>query len=336
MTGSSTGWPSAASPRWPRCSTGTSRSRSRTRGGWLDRDTASRFAEYAAIVAERLADRVDLWITLNEPMVVMTYGYALGMHAPGKALMLDALPVAHHQLLGHGLAVRALRDAGARQVGIANHFMPARAASAGPRTTPPPRRSMPSSTGSSPTRSCSAAYPDLGVDLPHVRDGDLAVIVRAHRRRSASTTTTRWAWRSRPTATRCRSRWRGCPAYPVTGMGWPVVPDGLRRLLIDPQARYGAALPPIHITESGCSYDEAIDDPQRIDYLRAHIDAVRAAMDDGVDVRGYYVWSLMDNFEWTEGYGPRFGLVHVDYATQQRTPRSSFAWYRDVIERSGT
>ena len=115
-------------------------------------------------------------------------------------------------------------------------------------------------------------------------------------------------------------------------MGWPVVPDALRTLLLDAATRYGAALPPIHITESGCSSTTAgARRPARIDYLDGHIGAVRPAIDEGVDVRGYYVWSLLDNFEWAEGYHPRFGLVHVDYETQKRTPRASYAWYRDLI-----
>jgi beta-glucosidase len=109
------------------------------------------------------------------------------------------------------------------------------------------------------------------------------------------------------------------------------VPGALRDLLLDLRRRYGAALPPIHITENGCSYDERLDDTDRVAFLDAHLRAVREAMDEGVDVRGYYVWSLLDNFEWAEGYHARFGLVHVDYPTQRRTPRASYAWYRDLI-----
>jgi beta-glucosidase len=302
------------------------------KGGWLNRDTASRFAEYAGIVAERLHDRVGLWITLNEPMVVMAWGYAFGVHAPGKALMLDALPVAHHQLLGHGLATRALREAGARAIGIANHFMPAQAVTPDDAEAAEAFDNLLNWQFTDPI--LRGVYPDLGQDLPHVRDGDLATIcapidVLGVNYYNAMNVT------RPPEGDPLPFAMAEMPGVPVTGMGWPVVPDGLRRLLIALKARYGEALPPIQITESGCSYDEAIDDPQRIDYLDRHINAVRSAMDAGVDVRGYYVWSLMDNFEWNEGYGPRFGLVHVDYETQRRTPRSSYAWYRDLIRRGG-
>ena len=301
-------------------------------GGWLSRDTAARFAEYAAIVAERLADRVGLWITLNEPMVVMAYGYAFGMHAPGKALMLDALPVAHHQLLAHGLATTALRDAGARKIGIANHFMPARAAKPEDAAAAQAFDNLLNWQFTDPI--LHGRYPDVGADLPHVRDGDLATIaapidvlgVNYYNAMGVA---------APPEGDPLPFTMTELPGVPVTGMGWPVVPDGLRDLLLTLKDRYGDALPPIQITESGCSYDESLDDQHRVDYLDAHIGAVRAAMDAGVDVRGYYVWSLMDNFEWNEGYDPRFGLVHVDYATQRRTPRASYAWYRDLIAGSG-
>ena len=126
------------------------------------------------------------------------------------------------------------------------------------------------------------------------------------------------------------------PGYPVTAFGWPVVPAGLTELLILLRERYGAALPPVYITENGCSADDqvtagAIGDQDRISYLDGHVRAVHKAMEAGVDVRGYFVWSLMDNFEWTEGFHQRFGLVHVDFTTQHRTPKASFAWYHDLI-----
>jgi beta-glucosidase len=302
-------------------------------GGWLNRDTASRFADYAGAVAERLGDRVGLWITLNEPMVVMAWGYAFGVHAPGRTLMLDALPVAHHQLLGHGLATRALRDAGARAVGIANHFMPARPATPGDGEAAQAFDNLLNWQFTDPI--LRGAYPDLGPaghDLSHVRDGDLAAIAEPIDVLGVNYYNAMNVTRP-PEGDPLPFAMAEMPGVPVTGMGWPVVPDALRELLLTLRTRYGDALPPIQITESGCSYDESLDDPQRIDYLDRHIGAVRAALEAGVDVRGYYVWSLMDNFEWNEGYGPRFGLVHVDYATQRRTPRASYAWYRDLIRR---
>jgi beta-glucosidase len=126
--------------------------------------------------------------------------------------------------------------------------------------------------------------------------------------------------------------------YPTTGFDWPVVPEGLHALLTWLKSEYGEALPPIYVTESGCAYPDVVGpdgrchDPDRVSYLDSHIRAVRAAIADGVDVRGYFVWSLLDNFEWAEGFTQRFGLVHVDFATQTRTPKTSYAWYRDMIK----
>jgi beta-glucosidase len=298
--------------------------------GWMNRDTAHRFAEYAAIVAERLADRVDLWITLNEPMVVMAYGYAFGIYAPGRALMMDALPTAHHQLLGHGLAVAALRDAGATRVGIANHYTPAWPAGDTPEDAAAAAAFDDLLNWQFTDPILSGRYPELGLDLPHVRDGDLEIIGAPIDALGVNY--------YRPTGVTAAAAddalpfgMRDLTGFPTTGLGWPVVPDGLHRLLVTLRDRYGAALPPVYVTESGCSYDETLADDHRIGYLRAHVDAVRAALNDGIDVRGYYVWSLLDNFEWSEGYHPRFGLVHVDYATQRRTPRASYSWYRDLI-----
>jgi beta-glucosidase len=299
-------------------------------GGWMNRDTAARFADYAAIVAERLADRVSLWITLNEPMVVMAYGYAFGTHAPGQTLMLGALPAAHHQLLGHGLATTALRAAGAQRIGIANNYTPAQAASDRPDDLAAAKAFDNLLNWQFTDPILRGAYPDLGVDLPHVRDGDLATIVAPVDVLGVNYYSPVGVAAPGP-GDALPFTMTEVPGAPLTGMGWPVVPDALRRLLLTLRTRYGAALPPIQITESGCSYDESLDDQARIDYLSGHVDAVRAAMEAGVDVGGYYVWSLLDNFEWAEGYGPRFGLVHVDYETQRRTPRASYAWYRDLI-----
>ncbi|MEV4391503.1 GH1 family beta-glucosidase [Nonomuraea sp. NPDC049607] len=308
-------------------------------GGWTNRDTAGRFADYAAIVAERLADRIPLWITLNEPFVHMAFGHAMGIHAPGQALLLDALPVAHHQLLGHGLAVGALRAAGARQVAITNNCTPVWAAS----------------QEEADVRAADAydvlhnrlfndpvllgSYPDLSTYVPaldFLRDGDLETISAPLDALGINYyNPTRIA--APPPGEVLPFTDTGLTGYPTTAFGWPVVPDGLRELLTGLKARYGSALPPIHITENGCSQPDeltprgTVEDQARIDYLRAHIDAVMAARAEGVDVRGYFVWSLLDNFEWAEGYHQRFGLVHVDFATGRRTPKASYAWYRERV-----
>jgi beta-glucosidase len=309
-------------------------------GGWLARETASRFAEYAALTAERLADRIPLWITLNEPFVVTAYGYALGFHAPGRSLMLDSLPTAHHQLLGHGLATAALRAAGVRQIAITNNYSPA----------------WPASDSEADKAAAHAydilhnrlftdplllgAYPDLspfGISggLDCVRDGDLDVIAA---RVDALGVNYYMPMRLSALAdSPLPFQVEPIPGYPVTGFGWPVIPSGLRDLLVMLKERYGSALPPVHITENGCSADDQVSeqgtvaDKARISYLDGHIRAVHEALGQGVDVRGFFIWTLMDNFEWTEGYHQRFGLVHIDFATQRRTPKDSFTWYQDMI-----
>ncbi|WP_067125326.1 GH1 family beta-glucosidase [Microtetraspora malaysiensis] len=301
-------------------------------GGWLNRDTSQYFADYAAIVAERLADRVPMWITLNEPFVHMTFGYALGVHAPGRTLFLDALPAAHHQLLGHGLAVSALRANGADQVLITNNCTPVWPASDAPEDLAAAEAydALHNRLFNDPL--FAASYPDFSAfgveELDFIHDGDLETIGQPldglginyyNPTRVAAPSTDALPFDD-----------AGITGYPTTAFGWPVVPDGLRELLVSLKARYGAALPPVYITENGCSY-EGIDDQERIDYLDGHIAAVRQAQAEGVDVRGYFVWSLLDNFEWAEGYHQRFGLVHVDFATQKRTPKASYHWLKRLI-----
>lgn len=305
-------------------------------GGWLNRDTAYRFAEYAAVMADRLGDRVSAWITLNEPFVHMVYGYALGSHAPGRALMLDALPAAHHQLLGHGLAAAVLRDRGLAVL-LTNNLTPVRPASADPADVAAAEAydALHNRLFTDPV--LLGRYPDLtafGVpDDLHgaVRPGDLDLIAGPrldglgvnyyNPTRIAAPTDPGLPFTEAP-----------IDDVPRTAFGWPVVPDGLRELLVGLRDRYGAALPPLTVTENGCSVDESADpDQPRIDYLAGHLDALARAVAEGVDVRGYYTWSLLDNFEWAEGFHQRFGLVHVDFETQRRTPKASYAWYRRLI-----
>ncbi|MFT4187579.1 MAG: family 1 glycosylhydrolase [Aeromicrobium sp.] len=315
-------------------------------GGWLERDTALRFADHAAEVAERLGDRVGHWITVNEPRELTMLGYALDTHAPGKGLLFDALPVAHHLLLGHGLAARALREAGATSVGIAMSHEPVEVVG----DTDEGRAAAdlydllnnrlfadPLLTG---------AYPDgFGDLMPGPAADDLTVIA----------TPLDWygvnyyspAYVGAPTGAGADVNGIEMPAelpFTVhdvppgytgerTDFGWVVVPEGLTTVLGELRERYGEALPPLVITENGCSAAE-LDDARRIDFLRSHLAALDAAREAGADVRGYFVWSLLDNFEWAEGYRQRFGLVHVDYATLDRTPRASYDWYAARIRAS--
>jgi beta-glucosidase len=311
-------------------------------GGWLSRDTAYRFADYAALVGERLADRVPMFITLNEPFVVTTFGYALGMHAPGLALMTGALPTAHHQLLGHGLATAALRAAGAAQVAITNNCSPIWPASQDPADLAAAAAldilqnrlfNDPVLLGEYPDLTAFGVGPD-GLDCVQV--GDLELISAPVDALGVNYYNPLRAAAAEP-GSALPFELADIPGYPVTAFGWPVIPAGLTELLTTLRDRYEERLPPIYITENGCSVQDApdasgaIDDQPRIRYLDGHLRALADAITAGVDVRGYLAWSLLDNFEWAEGYHQRFGLVYVDYATQRRTPKSSFAWYRDLI-----
>ena len=310
-------------------------------GGWLSRETALRFADYAAVVGERLADRVEMWATVNEPVVVTLYGYALGMHAPGRTLMYDALPVAHHLLLGHGLAAQALRAAGAAQVGIASNHGPSWPASdsAEDRAAAGLYDDLVNWLFADPV--LLGRYPAAFADLLPVQDGDLETIATPldwfglnHYFPQVVAAPSDTAEGALPFDL------RGVDGVPHTDFGWPVLPDAFREILVTLRDRYGDALPPVYVTENGCSYgdgpgeDGRVHDDRRIEFLDAYLRALRQAQDEGVDVRGYFQWSLLDNFEWAEGYSQRFGLVHVDFATQRRTPKDSFAWYRDVIRAS--
>ena len=322
-------------------------------GGWMSRDITSRFADYATILADRFADRVPLWMTINEPMVLTLLGYAVGGHAPGRSLGFEALPVAHHQLLAHGLAVQALRAGGATSVGIASNHAPTWPASDSPEDVEAAGLydnlinwlfADPVILGEYP--------PGLGEAMPGPVAEDLAII----------STPLDWfglnhyapALVGAPTGDPDTAATDGIPLppglpfeprpledYPKTDFGWPVVPAAFGEILRTMKARYGDRLPPIYITENGCAIndgpvDGVVTDQRRIDYLDGYLRSLQEAIADGIDVRGYFQWSLLDNFEWSVGYSQRFGLVHVDFETQQRTPKASYHWYRNLITKSRT
>lgn len=310
-------------------------------GGWLSRDITDRFGEYAAILGSRFSDRITRWITLNEPMVLTLFGYGVGAHAPGKQLLFDALPVAHHQLLAHGRASQALRAAGASSIGIASHHTPVWA---GP---------------SEEDRGAAALYDNLvnwmfadpillgsypngiGDGMPGPVAEDLAVIgnsvdwygINYYQPTligAPGGVVSRQATDGIELPEGLPFEPRDITGYPMTSFDWPVVPEGLTEILQTFADRYADRLPPLLITENGCAYDE-VDDTRRIAFLDGHLQALQKAIDSGIDVRGYFHWSLTDNFEWAAGYSQRFGLVHIDYATQRRTPKSSFHWYQSRI-----
>lgn len=322
------------------------------KGGWLSRDTAALLADYAAVVGARLGDRVHMWMPLNEPMVFSMFGYATGHHAPGKALGFGALPVVHHLLLGHGLATQALRAAGAGNIGIASNHAPTWAAAEAEedREAAEAYDTLVNWMYADPIlRGC---YPDelIAAGMPDGWEQDMAtiatpldwfginyyqpVLVAAPGSPAGGSVAMEGA--RLPEGLPFEPR--DLTDYPTTDFGWPVVPDGLREIVMIFHERYGHALPPLYVTESGCSYhdtvgpDGAVHDPARVDYHDAHLRSLNTAIAAGVDVRGYFAWSILDNFEWAAGYQERFGLVHVDYETLKRTPKDSYYWYQKMIQ----
>ena len=319
------------------------------RGGWAARDTAARFADYAAVVAGRLGDRVAMWNTLNEPWCSAFLGYGAGAHAPGRTSYPDALAAAHHLLLAHGRAAEILRArCPEAQVSIALN-----AGTVRPATDTEADRDAARMIDGMLNRIffdplLRGAYPADVVadtawvsDWSFVHDGDLAEISQPLDAIGVNyyqpDVVAAGPGPERPYPTRGRVRWRPV-AGPVTGMGWPIDPTGLHEMLVRITRDYGAI--PLYVTENGAAFEDEVSggrvhDPERIGYLRAHLAAAHRALADGVDLRGYFAWSLLDNFEWAFGYGRRFGLIRVDYRTQRRTPKDSAFWYRDVIAAGG-
>jgi len=320
-------------------------------GGWPARDTAGRFAEFAELVHSVLGDRVSGWITVNEPLCAAFLGYASTIHAPGTCDDGQALRAAHHMLLGHGLAMSALRDNGATNVGISLNNYPVRAASDFPEDVDAARRVDgimnrifldPLLRGAHP----KDVVADLAgiTDFSFVEDGDMAVVSAPLDFLGVNYYTSHVVAagdRDRPQDLDENSPWIGCrdtvfvpQDCPRTLMGWDVQPQGLRKLLNRIHEDYEC--PPLYVTENGAAYDDVlidgeVNDPERTSYLDSHLRAARDAIEDGVDLRGYFVWSLLDNFEWSWGYTRRFGIVHVDYGTLERTPKASAHWFRSVV-----
>jgi beta-glucosidase len=312
-------------------------------GGWTARETAFRLADYAEIVADRLGDRVGLWTTVNEMFEHAVLGHLLGEHAPGLRLPIDeVLTVAHHLLLGHGLVTERLRSRTTKPVSLVNSYAPAWPASAceADQAAAGFYDAVQNHLFTDPV--LLGRYPDALAPLladAVVQPGDMELIsapLDALGVNYYSVNTIRATDGPVPVEL------DPAPGYPRTGFDWAIVPAGLTQTLCGLRERYGEALPPIHITENGCSFpdrlaaDGSCTDQERIGYLDAHVRAMRDAVAAGVDVRGYFVWSLLDNFEWATGYTQRFGLVHVDFDTQRRTPKSSYAWYRELIAASGS
>ncbi|QIQ01024.1 GH1 family beta-glucosidase [Streptomyces liangshanensis] len=332
-------------------------------GGWPERDTAHRFAEYAGLVADALGDRVGTWTTLNEPWCSAFLGYGSGVHAPGRTDPADALRAAHHLNLGHGLAVRALRERlpATAQVSVTLNLHHVRPLTDSPADTDAARRIDGIANRVFTGPMLEGAYPadvlaDTAsvTDWSFVHDGDTELIhqpldflgVNYYSPTLVSHHTGPAAHRSDGHGVSEHSPWPGADEVAFhqtpgerTAMGWTIDPEGLYELLLRVQREHPGL--PMMITENGAAFDDyagpdgEVRDPERIAYLRAHLAAAHRAIEAGADVRGYFLWSLLDNFEWSYGYGKRFGMVYVDYATQRRIPKSSAHWY-GRLTRSGT
>jgi beta-glucosidase len=313
-------------------------------GGWPVRETAERFADYAEVTIAALGDRVRYWTTLNEPWCSAFLGYSAGEHAPGRHDPAAAVAATHHLLLGHGLATQALRARGAEQVGITLNLFPVSPLTDEPAVLDATRRvdGMHNRLFLDPI--LRGAYPeDVRADLASITDfaferpGDAEVIaapidvlgVNYYTRHVVSTSAV-------PGAAIASTR---PPEGPVTAMGWGVDPGGLTELLRRVHRDYGDV--PLYVTENGAAYedevgaDDTVHDPERTEFVAAHVDACAAAIAEGVPLKGYFVWSLTDNFEWSHGYSKRFGIVHVDYASQQRRVKDSGRWYAEFIRQHG-
>jgi beta-glucosidase len=319
-------------------------------GGWPVRDTAYRFADYALAVHARLGDRVKTWTTLNEPWVSAFLGYGNGVHAPGRTEAADALRAAHHLSLAHGLSTAALRSAGAEEIALTLNLSPVIAQGAGEADAEAAHRADillnrqfldPALRGSYPAELLEIVGRRAGLD--HVHDGDLDLIHQPIDLLGINY--------YNPTYVRAKPgepadlAWPGSEGIgfggsdePTTAMGWPIRPDGLSGLLVRLSQDYPEV--GLIVTENGAAFDDVVvgdrvHDTERVAYLDGHLRAAHAAIEAGADLRGYLVWSLLDNFEWAEGYHRRFGLVRVDFGTQRRLLKDSALWYRGVIERNG-
>lgn len=311
-------------------------------GGWMNRDTAGRFAEYASLVFDRFSDRVKRWITLNEPMVAVTLGHLNGQHAPGISDLGSSGRALHHMLLGHGLAVKAFRASAAPgEIGLANADVWVEPADATDESKLAVERALdfrirlfhdPVFGRGYPAR-VESFYASRGCALP-IESGDMDIIacpvdfigVNLYGRAVVRAADNGVGFREVPAT------------LPTCDLGWEITPYVLGAFVAWLDREYGR--PPIYITENGmCDGTPAqqgvVGDARRVELLRGMLAGLHAAILEGADVRGYYVWSLLDNFEWAVGYAARFGLVWVNFETQERIPKDSAVWFREVIRQNG-
>jgi beta-glucosidase len=305
-------------------------------GGWPVRATAEAFVEYTEAIVGRLGDRVRHWMTHNEPWVHAWIGYGWGEHAPGRTSEVDAVAAAHHLLLSHGWAVEAIRRAAPdAQVGIVLNLAHTYPASDSPEDEAAAWRVDGEGNRWFLDPIFRGSYPADLLDrnelvAPVVQDGDLETIAAPIDFLGVNNYF-RFVVGAGPNGPQFVAN----PEAQHTDMGWEVHPDGLHKLLVRVANDY--APPAIYVTENGAAFgdvrvhDGAVHDPERTAYLETYIDAVGRATAEGAPVKGYFVWSFLDNFEWGHGYSKRFGIVYIDYPTLERVPKDSFYWYRDLI-----
>ena len=332
-------------------------------GGWPNRDTAKRFADYAEIVYRRLGDRITNWNTLNEPWCSAFLGYASGVHAPGRQEPAAALAAAHHLMLGHGLAAAVMRDLAGQagrsvRIGVAHNQTTVRPYTDSEADRDAARRidALRNRIFTEPL--VKGRYPEdliedvaAVTDYSFVQDGDLKTISANLDMMGVNFYNPSWVSGNRENGGSDRLPDEGYspsvgsehvvevdPGLPVTAMGWPIDPTGL----YDTLTRLANDSPglPLYITENGAAFEDkvvdgAVHDTERIAYLDSHLRAAHAAIEAGVPLKGYFAWSFMDNFEWALGYGKRFGIVHVDYESQTRTVKDSGWWYSRVMRNGG-
>jgi beta-glucosidase len=310
-------------------------------GGWLKRDIADQFADYARIVARRLGDRVKHWAMSNEPNVHALFGYGMGGHAPGLKGLPNFLAASHHQNLAQGRALQALRAERADlRLGTVISISPVRPSSDRKEDHRAAERFDAFWNGSFLDPLFKGSYPAaVAADFaPLIVGDDLKAIQQPIDFFGLNYYAPAWVADAPQSLF---GAWFGAvPAgTPFTAIGWPIDASGLTDVLNRFRDQYGN--PEIYVTENGACYDDklaangTVQDDDRVAYLRDHIAAARRALADGVKLKGYFAWSLLDNFEWSEGYNRRFGIIHVDFASQKRTPKASFGFLSDTIKRRG-
>lgn len=307
-------------------------------GGWANRDVSGYFSDYAEVMAGRLGDRVVSWGTINEPWVIAFWGNREGYHAPGITDVKVTLQVAHNLLRGHGLATQAIRSVLSNpSVGIVLSQSPSEAINDSAKAQRNAEYNWRTDGALFVEALMKGHYPPEALEhyagkFPEIRQGDMETISQ-----KLDFLGINYYFR---TVFDDRGEVKRVPGSEYTDMPWEVHAPALRRLLVRMNKDYD--LPPVYITENGAAFpdfvspDGMVHDPRRVSYIRTHLEQCRLAMEDGVDLRGYFVWSLLDNFEWAYGYSKRFGIVYVDYPVQERIIKDSGRWYSQMIKNGGS